>query len=267
LSTDLKRAAREAFARADQLTTQMERRYPTAWRELDGFRVNPPQPWPEWCLLPMAASAAVCTDFAPIEQVRHPLTPVPIATMAAVYAWRYSRSVYLFHPDLRRRLTGTVPDLPDLDLLAGMPDWCLVVPTMHPEWPGAGLWAHLEADANTRRPELRLLDDDGTNDPVTIPVYLDRPTLTEALADFRATARASGVRGGQITTGQDVHGGALDEWAASMADRVDQMIALVAYLCRPEADIREMGRTWVRPGPRARSRRRGRTVWLVGYGD
>ena len=36
------------------------------------------------------------------------------------------------------------------------PEWCVYIAAAHPEWPGHGLWAHLEHDVNTGRPELRL---------------------------------------------------------------------------------------------------------------
>jgi hypothetical protein len=51
---------------------------------------------------------------------------------------------------------------------------------------------------------------------------------------------------------------------ASFADRVDGMVALVAYLARTAADIVNADRPGVAP-QRYRSPARERTVWVVGY--
>jgi hypothetical protein len=122
-----------------------------------------------------------------------------------------------------------------------------------------------EPPVNTGRPELRLLLDAVVSAPVEIPVYLDRGSVTEALADDAATTRATGLPGERLRPGQDVRGGELTAEAAVLSEKVDVWIALLSYLCRPEADITELGRPGVRPSGRARQARRGRTAWLVGY--
>lgn len=263
-----RRAAREAFARAEELDRDLLGRRPRAWAEMDRMRGERGRAadWPDWCLLPMAAATAVATNFAPVETLRPSMDMADIAQLSALYAWRHSRSVYLFEPTLAGRLAGTVPDLPDLGLLAAMPDWCVLIALQDPEWPGAGVWVHLEHDVNTGRPELRLLLDMVTEPPIPIPVYLDRGSVTEAVADYAATASGGTTPDGRVLTGRDVRGGDLNADAARLAERVDVWIALLSYLCRPEADIRELGRPGVRPSGRARSRRDGRTTWLVGYG-
>jgi hypothetical protein len=109
----------------------------------------------------MAACVAVTTGGALMHMVGT-MPPGPNAAMAALYAWRFSRSVYLFHPDLAGQLISKVPDdLTGVDTFAGLPQWCAYILVADPEWPGAGLWAHLEHDMNTGRPELRLLLDTG----------------------------------------------------------------------------------------------------------
>jgi hypothetical protein len=102
-------------------------------------------------------------------------------------------------------------------------------------------------------------------DLVPVPVYLDRPTLTEGLADFRATAAAS-VHAGQVRTGADVRGAQPDAATVSLADRVDQYLSLLLYLARPEADIANALRPSVRP-VKPRRPMRETPVWLVGYAD
>lgn len=236
------------FRRAQQLEAELLSRWPNAWSEMDRMRHNPPVPWPEWCLLPMAAAAAVAAQ---------PGGPPPrghdIAALSAVYAWRFCRSVYLVEPVLMSRLLTQIPDAAELEDVTGLPEWCVLLAD------GEGLlWMHLEHDVNTGRPELRLLIDLPGRQPLPIPVYLDRPSLTEAIADMRATTLAT-LEG----YGQDVRGGDLDSAAAALAEQVERYVAIAAYLARPEALIAERGRPGVRPVRTSRLAR-GRRVWLVG---
>lgn len=246
-------AARLAFDRADMLTAAVLARWPDAWAEMDRMRANPPQPWPDWCLLPMAAATAVASGGGAV-----PWPPPPIAAISALYAWRYTRSVYLVEPGLTERLLQQVPDALDLDMVAGLPEWCVYLAIPDEQ---VGLWMHLEHDVNTDRPELRVLIDLGGDLEalMPIPVYLDRPSLTEALADYRDTSLAA--FGGQV--GANASGATPDANTATLADQIDGYVGLAAYLARPEADIAS-DRHGVRP-VRARRPVRDRTVWRVGY--
>lgn len=245
-----RRRATAAYEHADRLTRQVPA---AAYDEMDRMRRERPAEWPDWCLVPMAAAVAVAGGMN-------------AGALAALYAWRYTRSVYMIEPSLYRRVTQQVPDALSLEQMIDLPEWCVYIPDASPagdEWPGAGLWAHLEHDVNTGRPELRLLLDRGVNDwrelePVL--VYLDRDTLTEAVADMRATALAT-LDG---ALGPNVRGGTLDADAATVADRLDPLIALVAYLARPEADITAAYRNADHPA-RSSRRVRDRQVWAVGY--
>lgn len=237
---------------------QINKRWPHAWTDMDRMRRQRPMPWPDWCLLPMAAAAAVTgTAFT--------WPPPPIAQVAAMYAWRYSRAVYVVEPSLMSSLLTQVPDSPSLEAFVDLPHWCVYVTSdNHPEFPGAGFWAHLEYDVNTGRPELRLLIDLGEEKLVhqlAVPVYLDRPSLTEALADWRANTVAQEA---QITAGLNIRGGELDGLIAQFADKIDGYVSVLAYLARPEADIRCVNRPGRRPA-RPTSPVRDRTTWAVGY--
>lgn len=249
MTPEQKRAAREAFAYAEELEQTYERTYRGLWHVLDARRREngAKLSWPDWCLLPMGA----CVDLAQSEPTL--LREHTIAQMSALYAWRHSRSVYLMEHELQRRLLRQVPDAVTLDDFVGLPEWCVYIVNEHPEFPGRGLWAHLEHDINTGRPELRLLID--MDDVVPIPVYLDRDSITEALADSRAVA---------LGWGKDVRGGPMSAGTAELADWVDGCVAVVAYLAREEADVVH----GERPGVRAvkpRRAKRDRDVWLVGY--
>ncbi|MGP4027293.1 hypothetical protein [Actinomadura sp. 3N407] len=254
IAPQLKRAADEAFRHAAAREKQLLRDYPDAWRLLDKMRAERPMQWPDWCLLPMGAATAVATSRPAALQ------PNTIAVMSALYAWQFSRSVWLIEPGLTSRLLTQVPDALTVQDLAGLPEWCVYIAAAHPEWPGSGLWAHLEHDVNTGRPELRLLLDVGDT-PMPVPIYLDRGSVVEALADYRDTALASRDR-----TGTDVHGAVPDAAAARLADNVDGYLGILSYLARPEADIVHGTRPSVRP-IKPRRPKRDRDVWLVGYSN
>ena len=241
------------WRRAEQRERDLVARYPDAWVHMDELRTDPPTQWPDWCLLPMAAAAAV------VEAGSQPRHPWDIAALSAVYAWRYSRSIYLIEPALMTRLINQIPDTIELQDLTALPEWCILVAEQD-----ALLWMHLEHDVNTGLPELRLLLDLPDHEPLPIPVYLDRPTLTEAIADMRATALATLAGPGEVVPGQDVQRGPLDAAAALLAERVERDAALAAYLARPEAAITERGRPGVRPPVRSRRPAPKRRVWLVG---
>jgi hypothetical protein len=86
-------AIRRAFTSMARLERDFLARYPDAWGFLDAVRADPPSLFPDWCLLPMAASAALISH-------RPSVTPAAsTAHVSALYAWRYSRAVYLFEPN------------------------------------------------------------------------------------------------------------------------------------------------------------------------
>lgn len=261
-----RRAADRAFRRAEDLQREILDRYPDAWARLDRFLTDPPMEWPSWCLLPMAGAAAVATDGTSLPW-RLSGTPPPIAALHTLWAWRYSRSVWLFREDLAERLLTQVPDVIGLDDLTGLPEWCVYIAAGDTDR-HFGMFAHLECDMNSGRPELRLLFDLGgpVEGLVGLPVYLDRPTVTEALADARATATAMVDRAGRVAQGLDVRGAHADAAVAAMADQVDGYMAMLAYLARPEADVRCADRAWVTP-VKPRRPMRDRHVWIVGHGN
>jgi transcriptional regulator with XRE-family HTH domain len=208
-----------AFARAELLEREVQTRWPHAFAGLDWLRANPVGQWPSWCLLPSAAAALVLGE-ARVD------APVPVLAVEALYAWRYARSTYLFDPALATRLLRAgVDELGGLDAFIGLPEWCVYVAGGHAGWPGAGVFAHLAYDCTAGRAELRLLLDlgeGGLGQLTPVVVYLDRGSLTEALADQRAA----------WATGKPVASGAgpLDATIARLADRLEGLLALVGHV-------------------------------------
>lgn len=267
MTPDIKGAARAAFRRAEDLGRRITALYPDAWQRMDMMRTNPPQPWADWCLLPMAAAGAIVTSGPPplpppIEEMRGMPRHDHVSVLSALYAWRFSRSVYIFEPALLSRLLTQIPDAIEVADLADLPDWCIYLAdsTQGTEF---RLWMHLEHDAGNGRPELRMIIDPGgdIDDLLRIPIYLDRPSLTEALADMRSTIAQQSLFGGS----QNVRGGELDADVANLAAKIEAYVGIAAYLARPEADITSPDLPGLQPA-RLRSPARDRRIWKVGYG-
>lgn len=254
------RAVRDAFTRAGKLEAEVLARWPHAWTAMDRLRRNPPGSWPDWCLLPASAVQMVIGEAQPAPR------PAPVAAVAALYAWRFARSVYVYEPGLAARLMKAgLDELDGVQPFATLPEWCVYIAAGEAGWPGAGLWAYVNHDGSTGRPQLCLLLDlnnGGLDRLIHVPVYLDRASLTEALAEMRAELRGK-------TKGRwhpAVKHWTLDDSVATLADAVDKLAALVAYLAQPTADIRAAdGSSAI--AVRGKRPVQGQHVWAVGWTD
>lgn len=182
-----------------------------------------------------------------------------------MYAWRFSRSVFIVHPKLASQLAGeTTDNLGNLADFTSLPNWCTYLPAAYPQQSGLGVWAHLEYAPTTGRPELRLLLDFGGSlgDLQPIRVRLDGSTLTEALADLPELATLPA--GSPTQFDPDVREVELDADATSLVERVKGLITILAYLAHPEADIVNASQPTITP-QRYRSAPPDRSIWAVGY--
>lgn len=210
-----------AAARCDRVLRELRRRYPQALASLSMLSAerDGPLDWPQWCWIPMAATAEVvrATGGAPAD----------IGRVAALTAWWTGRGVYEMSEDVGDAAAGEWIEHRRLDrdrLTRGLPEWCsyVVAPPRPLDLPPGTLWVygvyvHAECDRQTGRPELRLLLDTAdvpsadvsaagsAGDDLAglgarlwegllpLPVYLDRPTVESAGADWLAVARAAGA--------------------------------------------------------------------------
>ncbi len=245
------------------------RRYPAAWRMFDIFRADRGKDlpnWPDWCYCPMAAAHAIVIDGFPT-----PDRLGDIGILAALAAWRPTKGIYRYDPDLFAALRNTTleGDLP-AGVLYHLPEWCVYIEApagacSWGDWPILGWFAHLEWDAAVRRTELRLVVDTEAR-LIPMPIHLTRPTLEEcvreAMEEGCAQARKMGVS-------LDLSA-CVDEVAAPLA----QLVSVTLYLCSVAADIADRRGKRDRPGnPEAVKTKRGmrtfpasnHTTWDVGY--
>jgi hypothetical protein len=206
------------------------KQYPSAWTHADKFRSgrgNLLPDWPGWCYLPMAGWYAIASGGGDhrlaVDQVS------VVARLSALGAWRVTQGVYRFDPDLYSAIIDTPidGDLPH-DVLYRMPEWCVYIETPGLKYFGAklhGFFAHLEADANTGRPELRLLVDTDT-DLIAVPLHLGQWSLAESVRRFLDVAR--------IQSGMALETAGISK---PMVDNITPLISLLLYLCSQNAEI------------------------------
>lgn len=222
--------------------------------------------WAPWCFFPIAGWLAA------LSRIDGTPTPTPrvagrAALIAALGAWRMTQGVYRFDPSLYTPLIDTPSggDIP-ADVLLRLPEWCIYIelPGIEPGLIGA--WVHLEDDANTRRPELRILAhyDDGAT--IAIPLHLGPWGIDAALQRFeRESMRQAGIAGVGALAG--IFSQEQREKSKRIAGAV---LSLALYLCSQGAEI---GDGTHRPGnPQPQKTKRGPkvfpasspTTWNVG---
>lgn len=218
--------------------TAVGKRYLTAWKRADEFRADRPQPWPEWCYLPLAGWYAIACEAAKLRNLSsRPDLMADVAKLGALGTWRVTQGIYRFDPTLYAALADTAigGDLPT-EILYRLPEWCVYLETPGLQWAGTplhGVWAHLEYDTRAGRTELRLLTD---SDAVLLPIVLHLGTwslaesIERAIAQAMRNAQAVGL--GQLPsalTGID-HGGLLRPLLAPV-------LSMLLYLCSQHAEI------------------------------
>lgn len=222
--------------------------YPDAWKLIDQFRAGKGKQfpgWADWCFIPITAGQTVVAEDAGVDIMALPfIHPDRIADgtkLAALAAWRVTQGVYQFDPDLLANVLAT-PVYLDLthEVLFQIPEWCVYIETPGLMWAGQnlhGFFAHLEADINEQRPELRLLLD-GDTQLMPVPLHLGPWTMAEALDRMFAEASYHGAPVGP--------GDALAMWPS-----LTPFVSLVLYLCVEQASITDKrGRTPSRPRPK-----------------
>lgn len=232
--------------------------------------------WPSWCYVPMAAAHAALSEGTAIEPTRAQL----LAPLAAAAAWRWTKGIYRFDPDLARAVASTLLDreLP-ADALLRLPEWCVYVELEGLDLDGipagtAGAWAYLEHDANDGRRELRLVL---LGERVAYPLPPIHLTPGATLASGVARAMDEGIAVGAMRGAIGyVPPDASSEIGRAVAGMLAPIVSLVLYLCSDpsERDLESETDPAARPAnPVPRKTKRGTrlhaaaepTVWRTGF--
>lgn len=215
--------------------------YPEAWQKFDMFRAmrgkDGLSDWPEWCYCPLAAAYAIVSgggnNRVALGDAKH------IAGLGALAAWRVSQSVYRFDPALAAALAETEVDRLPVEVLYRLPEWCVYIETPGLAWGGSvlqGFFAHLEHDAVSGRPELRLLldvDEDDHPNLIGVPLHINTETLDEAVAAMLAESKRQ-----MFDQGKTMIASAMPtEMAGWMAGQVRPLLGMLLYLCSEQPDV------------------------------
>ena len=189
--------------------------------------------WPAWCWLPMAGSYAVISRALGVPKLG--LDQVgDVARHAAFAAWRLTQGIYRFDPAVYDavRNTPVAGDIPH-QVLLHLPEWCIYVETpdlQHLGRPVRGAFVHLEYDANTRKPELRLLLN--SSDLVAIPLHLGPWSLSESL-DMMVDAAAKQASQLGSSASMPSH----DQLRQPLRAVAEPIVSLVLYICSQANEI------------------------------
>ena len=211
--------------------SEMARRYPQAWAQIDDFRAAQGydlRRWADWCYIPLAATYAIVSNQRGVDRIFDVDAMRDVGQLAALAAWRMTQGIYRFAPDLYDTLIKALIDnTTTTDLFLRLPQWCCYIET-----PGMryfdkriiGCYAHLEQDQNKGRAELRFLLD-ADDQLISVPLHIGAWSLAEAVA---RALRESGKH--QYLSGVLIE---LDdaERVTQLRTAIESIISLIAYIC------------------------------------
>ncbi len=197
----------------DAISQHFRRLYPDALGVLTQMRQmrGPALSWPDWCWVPMGATAAYLVERQGDAR--------DVGALHALTLWRLDRTVLkldgdsvvevfsdgISAADTQEPLRWRSIETRVLEEAVGrLPSWCPYI-AYPPEAQGKGflssmrgIWVHREFDVQTGRPELWILFDTDGTDAGLVPqsIYLDRPNLGRAVDDMLASTFAGGDQSG-----------------------------------------------------------------------
>lgn len=123
----------------ERVLHDFSQRYQGLWRMVEDVRANPQQRlglrerWNQWCYLPVNVATSCLAHLkrgAYSLQEAELLLTRDARLACALAAWRMTKGVYSFDPDVLQELFASDPrdGLPE-DVFLRMPEWCVYIPT------------------------------------------------------------------------------------------------------------------------------------------
>ncbi len=277
--------------RAAKHLTELETEFPNCFKKMGWFlssEFKARASWPSYCFLPIAAGISVVTHGSREPQsmlMQNPSLIGKASQLTGLSAWRITKGVYRFDVDWfehvsQADLSQKIP----WEMLFSMPEWCVYIETHNVQIFDQhvfGFFAWLEFDIKTSKTELRFLLDtenglitlllpkadtiehglnqivglgqNGTSGPVRV---LDKTTPVGSVRHLEHNGTSGPVR-----LNQD------PEFVQAM----QQLVALVLYLCVDKPDIHSMTKSAMKPTMVATKRgekmfaARAETIFEIGY--
>lgn len=218
-----------------EMVAQYTKKYPGVWDAAQEMREMPTDAWDKQrCYLPIAAGIAV---MSALHMPRSALYMVP-----ALAAWRQSKEVYTFDPDLAEALYAQATDTKiPCEVLMRLPFYCVYIDSGKYRF-----FCHLENDVNDGRWELRFVRIDENGNPTASYLHLGDYTLDESIiaglkeGTFQAgnihkrkEASALLAAVSQQRIGQNEYADVINRAVLS------EMLQLVLYICADNADVKQ----------------------------
>ena len=241
---------KEVIPRPQLHLSRISGQFPKFWKRYEELRAERKRlgDWPAWCYCPAAGAYAIVSGGRQLSIREMPLVP----ELAAVAAWRPTKGVYRFDPDLFEALTDTPIDgaIPS-DVLHRLPEWCVYIETRRAGWsfdgrPIHGFFSHFEHDANDGSEELRVLFDCTTDDLLTVITHLvPGGTLQDGITRSTDLAWENARKMGL----PDSIGHQFHQQMAQTGPLLAKCLSLLLYLCSDHPDY-DGDRTPTIPGER-----------------
>ena len=205
-----------------------EKKYPTAWKEIAGFRkdkgIDLPD-WPDWCYIPMAAGVAIVSGGDDSRLGMH--NSADISIVSGLAAWRKTRGIYRFDEALFGKLwSRSIADIP-MDTIFNLPEKCCYIEIpkhFHDDFGIVGFFVFLEYDVNHGHAEVRFLLD-YSNKLVAHFIHVedeDCEEIREIVDLFRKVFSTSFNPEIAISNVEDIS---------------EKLLSISLYLCSDDADI------------------------------
>jgi len=249
--------------------------WPNVWENMKRFRANKGvllPDWPDWCYLPVAAGVEITRKGKALEVKERDLeekTKHPYVVTAAA-AWRITKGVYRFDPDLYNELVSQPMDqsIP-ADVLKRLPEWCVYIETPNMRFlqnPVLGFWAFLDYNEVLNTVELFFLLEMPNGEYFPIFAGYGEKTIEESYKNLENMPQDAQTSSVWKDYRDSISAEELEIVRNRFANGITPFIQLTLYLCAENADMIDVPRH-----PTNRVRMSGQVdvkkdvrVWMVG---
>ncbi len=221
-----------------------ERRYRTCWRRIGELRAyhtrRHPEDLPAWCWVPSDAvlhsfTAESAWRYLDASRALGVAGDTDLVALTALAAWRQTKGIYQFDPDLAREVAATrLDDRLPAQVLKHLPAWCCYVASGDTISPAAGFYVFLDWVVLAQQAALTFVFDLDTPDERGLMMDWSVPLVEGGLV--RAAIRRA------VDAARD-HPGRPKGLARTLdSDRLlgeflSPALALTLYLCAGNSDI------------------------------
>ena len=233
--------------RPTEILNAISKEVPLAWKFYarmlqEHKKGNPDFAWPAWCFCPIVHAKDIISKGQELttEQLMA-MVPAP-NTLAAVAAWRPTRGVYRFAPEVYDALISTPIDKMPVEAIYRLPEWSVYIETpggITEEPDMIGFFAFLEYSVNDGYHKLCFVTDYGGGiDDGSLKHAVVHLSGCETLKEgIKASYDNAMAYGGETEEGEALASVGGDDYAETFISSYSSMVSLLLYLCSEEPDV------------------------------